>query len=274
MTVSAQQAEGLLNRGDNLKGRYRFEEIRAYLSADAPEIFVYDEISSTNDAAKAHAQAGGGEAVFIAERQTAGRGRRGRSFSSPAGGGIYMSLLTFPSHTAADGVLFTTSAAVAMCRAVKDVAGIVPEIKWVNDLKLAEKKLCGILTEGEIDTENGCFRYAVIGVGINVHAVPAEVSDIATALDLHAEAHVDRNALCARMILRIRESLAKARTDVMQDYRSLCPVVGREVMVMRGTERFFAKVLSIEDSGELRLWRNGEELLLSSGEISIRDKEI
>lgn len=249
------------------------EKIRAQLPSGAPEIFVYEEISSTNDAAKAHAQAGGGTAVFIAERQTAGRGRRGRSFSSPAGGGIYMSLLVYPAHTATDGVLLTTSAAVAMCRAVERVTGLVPEIKWVNDLKLGKKKLCGILTEGEIDPENGCFRYAVIGVGINVHAVPIEVSEIATALDLHAEARVDRNALCAQMIFEILRGLGEDRATVMQKYRALCPIEGREVTVMRGEERFFATVLSVEDSGELRLLRDGEELLLSSGEISIREKE-
>ncbi len=249
------------------------ERIRAYLGSDAPRIFVYDEISSTNDAAKAHAWAGGGPSVFIAERQTAGRGRRGRSFSSPAGGGIYMSLLVFPSHAAADGVLFTTSAAVAVCRAVADVTGLCPSIKWVNDLKLGDKKLCGILTEGEIDPESGRFRYAVIGVGINVHAVPPEVAKIATALDLHTEQTVDRSVLCARMIRRILESLSEDRAAVMAEYRARCPIVGREVTVMRGAEQFCATVLRIEDSGALRLRVGGEELLLTSGEISIREKE-
>ena len=250
------------------------EKIRAFLPTDAPEIFVFEEISSTNDAAKAHAQAGGGTAVFIAERQSAGRGRRGRSFCSPAGGGIYMSLLVFPSQAAADGVLFTTSAAVAACRAVKDVCGLVPEIKWVNDLKLGGKKLCGILTEGEIDPVSGRFRYAVIGVGMNVRAVPPEVSEIATALDLHAEHPVDRNALCARIVLRILEILSEDRAAVMAEYRALCPIAGREVLVLRGEERFFATALSVEESGALRLLCGGEEMLLSSGEISIREKEI
>ena len=246
--------------------------IRAHLSADAPPIFVYEEISSTNDAARAHALAGGGSAVFIAERQTAGRGRRGRSFSSPAGGGIYMSLLVYPSHGAGDGVLLTTGAAVAMCRAVQDAAGVLPEIKWVNDLKLGGKKLCGILTEGEIDPESGSFRYAVIGVGINVRAVPPEVADIATALDAHAAEPVDLELLAARMIARILESLSEDGAAQIEAYRALCPIVGREVTVMRGEECFFATVEHIEDDGALRLSRDGETLCLSSGEISIREK--
>ncbi len=246
--------------------------IRAHLDKDAPPIFVYEQICSTNDAAKAHALAGGGSAVFIAERQTAGRGRRGRSFSSPAGGGIYMSLLVYPSHGARDGVLLTTGAAVAMCRAVRDASGILPEIKWVNDLKLGGKKLCGILTEGEIDPESGCFRYAVIGVGINVRSVPPEVADIATALDAHAAQPVDRNFLAARMIARILESLTEDAAAQIETYRALCPIVGREVTVMRGEERFAATVKRIEDDGALRLVRDGEELRLSSGEISIREK--
>jgi BirA family biotin operon repressor/biotin-[acetyl-CoA-carboxylase] ligase len=249
------------------------ERIRAFLGTDALPIYIYDEISSTSDAAKAHAQAGGGSAVFIAERQTAGRGRRGRSFSSPEGGGIYMSLLVFPAHRAEEGVLLTTGAAVAMCRAVKDASGITPEIKWVNDMKLGGKKLCGMLTEGEIDPESGRFRYAVIGIGINVRKVPLppEVAEIATSLDLHAESTVDRDYLAARMILRVLESLSEDRAAQMDIYRSLCPIAGREVAVLRGEERFFAKALSIENDGSLRLLKDGEEMLLSSGEISVRD---
>ena len=249
--------------------------IRAFLGASALPIFLYDAISSTSDAAKAHAQAGGGPAVFIAERQTAGRGRRGRSFSSPEGGGIYMSLLVFPSHKAESGVLLTTGAAVAMCRAVEDATGILPEIKWVNDLKLGGKKLCGILTEGEIDPESGAFRYAVIGIGINVKKVPLppEVEKIATSLDLHASAPVDRDFLAARMILRVLESLCEDRKSQMEIYRSLCPIVGREVAVMRGEERFLARALHIEDDGALLLDREGEKIRLSSGEISIRETE-
>ena len=253
--------------------RLSAEAIRAHLGKGAPEIVVLGEISSTNDAAREHALAGGGSAVFIAERQTAGRGRRGRSFSSPDGGGIYMSLLVFPSHKAENGVLLTTGAAVAMCRAVREVCGLCPEIKWVNDLKLFGKKLCGILTEGELDPESGSFRYAVIGIGINVRAVPPEVADIATALDLYARRPVDRNLLAARMIARVLESLSEDAAAQMAEYRALCPVVGREVEVLRGEERFFAKVLAIEEDGALRLCRDGEILCLTSGEISIRENE-
>ncbi len=247
--------------------------IRARLGADAPEIFVYESIGSTCDAAKEYAAAGGGCAVFFAEEQTAGRGRRGRSFSSPKGSGIYMSLLFYPSHTARDGVGFTTGAAVAMCRAVRDVTGLCPEIKWVNDLRLGGKKLCGILTEGSIDSESGAFSYAVIGIGINVFSapMPPEVEAIATSLDRHADGPIDREALAARMIFRLIESLSEDRKEQMKAYRALCPVIGKEVTVLRGDERFLARVLAIEDSGELRVLREGEQMLLSSGEISIRD---
>lgn len=249
------------------------ERIRAFLGDASLPIYIYDEISSTSDAAKAHAQAGGGSAVFIAERQTAGRGRRGRSFSSPEGGGIYMSLLVFPKHAAAEGVLLTTGTAVAMCRAVEDAAGLTPEIKWVNDLKLGGKKLCGILTEGEIDPESGRFRYAVIGIGINVRSVPLppEVAEIATSLDRHTKSAVDRDFLAARMIRHVIDSLSEDRGSQMEKYRSLCPIAGREVLVLRGEERFFAKAIRVEDEGSLRLERDGVEMLLSSGEISIRD---
>ena len=247
------------------------EKIRAHLFAPIP-IFLFDEIGSTSDAAREYEKETGAEvAVFIAERQTAGRGRRGRSFSSPAGNGIYMSLLLHPKHKACDGVLLTTGAAVAVCRAVEGATGISPEIKWVNDLKLGGKKLCGILTEGEIDPETGTFSYAVIGAGINVKDVPSEVSDIATALQMHTEKCVDRNLLCAKMIDRIIESLSEERGAQMREYRRRCPIAGKSITVLRGEERFSATALAIEEDGSLRIEREGEEMLLSSGEISIRE---
>lgn len=249
------------------------EGIRARLGADAPEIFVYESIGSTCDIAREYAAKGKKTAVFIAEEQTAGRGRRGRSFSSPKGSGIYMSLLFHPEQSARDGVCFTTGAAVAICRAVADVTGIWPEIKWVNDLRLGGRKLCGILTEGSIDPESGAFSYAVIGAGINVFSapMPPEVEAIATSLDRHTDRPIDREALAAHMISRLLESLSEDRGAQMEKYRALCPVVGKEVRVMRGDEQFFATVLAIEDSGELRVLRDGKPMLLSSGEISIRD---
>ncbi len=251
------------------------ERIRAFLGGRALPIFIYDEISSTSDAAKAYALAGGKSAVFIAERQTAGRGRRGRSFSSPEGGGIYMSLLVFPSHKAEQGVLLTTGAAVAMCRAVEDVTGIVPEIKWVNDLKLGGKKLCGILTEGELDPESGAFRYAVIGIGINVKKVPLppEVEAIATSLDRYAKAPIDRDFLAARMILRVLESLSEDRAAQMKKYRALCPIEGKEILVLRGDEKYTARAVRVEDDGALLIEREGRRERLSSGEISIRENK-
>ena len=248
------------------------EKIRAYLGGGAPPIFLFDEISSTSDAAREYAKAKRGEAaVFIAESQTAGRGRRGRSFSSPAGSGVYMSLLVYPTHAAADGVLLTTGAAVAMCRAVEKVSGLCPEIKWVNDLKLDGKKLSGILTEGEIDPESGAFSYAVIGVGINVKGVPDEVKELATALDLFADTPTDRNLLCAEMIREILKALTEGRGAQMREYREKCPVSGKSITVLRGSERFLATALAIEEDGSLRIRKDGEEMLLFSGEISIRE---
>ncbi len=256
---------------DNTAFGLSVEKISSHLSSP-PRLFLFDEITSTSDAAREYARSeAGGTAVFIAERQTAGRGRRGRSFSSPAGSGIYMSLLVHPTHLASEGVLLTTAAAVAVCRAVGDVTGLSPEIKWVNDLKLGGKKLCGILTEGEIDPQSGAFSYAVIGAGINVRCVPPEVADIATALEHHTKQPTDRNLLCARMILRILESLGEDRTAVMDEYRKRCPVAGKAITVLRGEERYHATALGIAEDGSLRIQRGEEEILLSSGEISIRE---
>ena len=248
------------------------QAIRAQLKKRDIPLFLFDSISSTSDAAREYAAAHPGEgAVFIAESQTAGRGRRGRSFSSPAGSGVYMSLLVYPRHAASEGVLLTTGAAVAMCRAIRRVTGLSPAIKWVNDLMLGGKKLCGILTEGQIDTARDRFSYAVIGVGINVRSVPAEVSGIATALDLHTNAPTDRNRLAAEMIREILKSLDEPRDAQMEAYRARCPIAGRTVTVLRGEERDCAHVIKILEDGSLLVEKNGEEAVLSSGEISIRE---
>jgi BirA family biotin operon repressor/biotin-[acetyl-CoA-carboxylase] ligase len=146
-------------------------------AAMMPEIYNYQSIDSTNNRAKELAAQGAphGTAV-IAGTQTGGRGRYGRSFASPPGG-LYMSVVL--KIAGADTELMTAAAAVAVCRAVERVTGLQPRIKWVNDVLIDGKKVCGILCE----TVSGA-EWAVAGIGVNTGAVPEEVQSIAAGLGL------------------------------------------------------------------------------------------
>ena len=163
---------------DGIERRLRHKEL---------DVRVYRTISSTNTVLKALAADGAGaNLALVAEHQTAGRGRMGRSFCSPSGTGLYFSLLLRPKVPAAEAMSITACAAVAVSRTIEELTGRSTRIKWVNDILIGQKKVCGILTEAGIDAETGMLRYAVIGVGINVRepegGFPPEIAGIAGAV--------------------------------------------------------------------------------------------
>ena len=164
------------------------EGIRLFLDDPKVKIDIYDELESTNQTAKKEAMMGeaGHGAFVIARSQTAGRGRRGREFYSPADTGLYMSVILKPQGTIHDSLLITTAAAVAVYRAVAQICGIQLDIKWVNDLFYKGKKVCGILTEAVTDFESGNIEFVVVGMGLNLYLdqenMPAELRNIAGAL--------------------------------------------------------------------------------------------
>ena len=247
---------------------------------DISEIIVYDEVTSTNTLAKEAAQAGAAEgAVIIARRQTQGRGRMGRSFFSPSGSGIYMTLVLRPKLPPEKALSLTTMAAVAVSEAIDEISGQKSAIKWVNDIFLNGKKVCGILTEASISVEGGGLDYAVVGIGINVFApeegFPDEISGVAASV-FGSDCPDARNRLAAAVI-RGFFSYYKGRViGYADEYRKRSFVIGKNVVVSRGEERFNALVTDIDDECRLKLrFDNGTEQLLSSGEIriaSIEDK--
>ena len=180
------------------------EELNS-LGVACPEIVYYDVTDSTNTRAKEYAKekhsAEKRPVVFIANGQSAGRGRRGRSFVSESGAGIYISILTYPDESGADATAATARAAVRLSRAIESVCDAEIKIKWVNDLYLGGKKLAGILTEGEMG-EAGKIAYQVVGMGINVYknAISDEISTIATSLEAELNDAPDRSVLAARII--------------------------------------------------------------------------
>ena len=238
-------------------------------------IKIYDETGSTNDEAKKFAEEGGDgatRAIFIAAEQTAGRGRRGRSFLSPEGG-LYMSLLLRPSGPLADAVAITTYAAVTVRRAIAEVAGLDCEIKWVNDLLVRGRKLAGILTEGVLRCDVDTLRYCVVGIGINLAGdLPPEIADIATSVSAEGST-AGREELAARIAELFYSGLGRIGTrELADEYRRYCPLIGRDITVMKQSGSYPARVVGITDSCELLLLLpDGSRETLATGEVSIRE---
>ncbi len=239
---------------------------------------VHGELPSTNETAKERAREGAGEGtVVLARRQTAGRGRFGRRFDSEDGG-VYLSVILRPSFPASDAVFVTAAAAVAMAEAIGTVAGKEAEIKWVNDVFVDGKKVCGILTEGAMNAEFGTLDYVVLGVGFNVDrtAFPTELANIAGNI-LSSERYLPdaKNALTAAFLDRFFAHYdALPEKTFLAEYRRRSLLTGKHVTVHRGEQTADAQVLGIDEACRLLVrYADGREDALSSGEVSVRTEE-
>ncbi len=238
------------------------------LGVSAPRIILYESTDSTNTRAKEYAKEHPGDpAIFIADCQTAGRGRRGRSFVSNAGAGIYMSILTYPDEKGADATAVTARTAVILARAIESLRHCDIKIKWVNDLYLGGKKLAGILTEGEMDN-NGKIAYQVVGMGINIYknAISDDISAIATSLEDELNRTPDREALVASII----KEFFTHEGEYYSEYKSRSFIIGKNVTVLKLNESYEAKVLDINPDFSLEIERDGKKEKLFTGEISLR----
>ena len=236
------------------------------------DIKVLDEAISTSTLLKELGENGAPEGtVVIAERQTGGRGRLGRSFFSPEGSGIYMSFLVRPEITLSECAQITALAAVSVCDAIKDVTGIATGIKWVNDVYRDGKKISGILTEAVLSNDNRTPKFISVGIGINVYPsdMPKEIADIATSLFTETPKEI-RNELIAKILDNFFAYYKKEKSFI-EKYKNYSVVTGKKIKVIRGSESFEAEALGInEDCSLLVRLQNGSTLSLSSGEISIR----
>lgn len=236
-----------------------------------PEIVFYEETDSTNTRAKEYAKAKHSTekrpVVFIANSQTAGRGRLGRSFVSNSGAGIYISILTYPNERGADATAITARAAVALAKAVESLCKCEIKIKWVNDLFLGGKKLAGILTEGKME-KDGKIAYQVVGMGINVYkkAISDEINGIATSIEGETNCAPDRSKLAATII---KEFLTEGE-DYYAEYKARSFIIGKKVTVIKLTEQYEAKVIDINEDFSLTIERDGESEKLFTGEISLK----
>lgn len=267
--------DAVTNRG------YRLSEQGDVLSAQGiakylnPELrpLVEKTLDSTNAAVRRLAEQGAPEGtVVLAGSQTQGRGRYGRTFYSPEGTGVYLSLLLRPAGDPQQTVLLTAAAAAAMCQAMEAQGVENPQIKWVNDIFLSGRKVCGILCEASFSLETGAPEYVVVGAGINVYApkggFPPEIADIAGALWESPMAD-GKNKLAAEFLNRFW-ALHRTGGDFLEDYRRRSLVIGKTVVVTAGGESKRAQALDIDDRCRLRVrFASGEEQSLSYGEVRV-----
>ncbi|MGN0135531.1 biotin--[acetyl-CoA-carboxylase] ligase [Anaerotignum sp.] len=253
--------------------------IQKYLNptCGALELHVLPEVGSTNTLLREKANAGAAEGcTVIANAQTEGRGRMGRSFYSPTDTGIYMSLLLRPAaFTPVQAMGLTTMAAVAACEAIEEVSGKQAQIKWVNDIYMDGKKVSGILTEAALGLENGSLEYVVLGIGINVYppkeGFPQEISQIAGAIFPERQ-NDGKNHLAAAFLNHFMEYYeGKKSADYVEKYRERSMVVGKEIYVRSPDGEKKAMALDVDQACYLLVrYEDGSIERLSSGEISIR----
>lgn len=253
--------------------------IRKYLRPVCSDIYldVLAELDSTNARVRDQAAAGAPEGyTVVANSQTAGRGRRGRSFYSPADTGIYLSLLLRPhDYSTRQAAGLTTMAAVAACEAIERVSGERAGIKWVNDIYVAGKKVSGILTEASIGLENGLLEYAVLGIGINVSppkdGFPHELENVAGTVFQEAQSD-GKNHLAAEFLNCFMTYYAeRPKEDYVKNYRSRSLVLGREIEVDFADGSKKATALDVDEECHLIVrYEDGRTESLSSGEISVK----
>lgn len=242
------------------------------------QVVCLDTVDSTNDELKRRAMAGAPTGLALtAETQTGGKGRRGRSFQSLPGKGLYLSVLLRPQVPLDQVSQLTAWTAVAVCRAIEAVSGIRADVKWPNDVLVEGKKLCGILTELGVEAETGSLSYVVVGMGVNVSQLDAdfgpELCPIATSLALLG-VRVRRAALGRELLAeldRMNAAFPAGRADYLAEYRRRCVTLGRQVRLIRPQGETLAQALDVDDDFALqvRLDGGGEETV-SSGEVSVR----
>lgn len=241
----------------------------AYYLTEEIDIFSYKTIDSTNTQMKKLAINGGkNHSVIVSEEQSAGRGRFGRSFYSPAQKGVYMSVLLKTGDSLQNATMITIKTAVAVRRAIAKLYDIEVAIKWVNDLYYRGKKVCGILSEAISDFESGMIEEIIIGIGINVSTdnFPLEIASIATSLGLQ---EANRNQFIAEILNQLFAIIDEDFKLVLNEYRMASCVLHKQITFNQKGEQFTGLVREINNLGNLVVSSNGAEMVLTAGEVSI-----
>lgn len=245
------------------------------------EFQYFHSIDSTNTQVKREALLGAAEGLcVVSSQQTAGRGRRGRSFHSPAGLGVYFSLLLRPTLPLSQLMELTPWVAVAVCQAISQCCGIAPQIKWTNDIVWEGKKLCGILTELGLESDSDSLDYVVVGIGTNLshkkEDFPEEVAEIAVSLEQILGKPVDHNQFCVALLQSLEkmyQGFPQEKAHYLKEYRAACLSTDREVLVLRGDDSRPAFASHVDEEFRLCVrYLDGaqETASLSTGEVSVR----
>ena len=240
-------------------------------------ITIFDELDSTNNYLKKLGSQGEKEnQLIIALSQTGGRGRMGRSFYSPNGTGIYFSLLLHPEFSAEKSLFLTVMAAVSVAEMVMKYNKNDVKIKWVNDIYINGKKVCGILTEGAINS-NKMLDYAVVGIGINVIApengFPNDIKEIATAIFPGKTDDYIKEKIVADVVNKFFDMYNGIDTDFIKRYKEYSYLTGKEINLIQGETIRPATVIDITDDCHLLVKNeSGEIEEISSGDVSVRLK--
>lgn len=266
----------------NNKG-YRLISLNDALSAEriyenlspehrAIEVIVLKSVDSTNNEAKRMTANGYQKnAVVVANEQTKGRGRLGRSFYSPKNTGVYMSFLLSTNTRITDAVLITTAAAVAVVRAIERLTSANPMIKWVNDVYLGDRKICGILTEAVTDIESSSVQSLIIGIGVNISTedFPSEIQSTAGSLGING---LSRNKLIAAITDELTDICANFEDrSYLKTYRDHSLIIGKSIDYFKNNVKYNAIAVDIDNNGGLIVkLPNGRTEVLSSGEVTVR----
>lgn len=240
------------------------------------ELYQLDTVDSTNKKAMVYANAGCSHGTLvIAEKQEAGIGRRGRSWSSEEGTGIYMSLVLRPQFTPDHAPGLTLVAALAVVKAIEEVSKTVSQIKWPNDIVINKKKVCGILTEMHLDGNK--IDSVVVGIGVNVHqnTFPQEIKDTATSLDRETGKYNSKSRLVEAILFYFEIYYDKYLQVgdlrlVKQEYENYLVNKAEKVRVLDPAGTYEGVACGITKTGELIVETEDGQKYVSGGEVSVR----
>lgn len=271
LTADGYNIDAVTNRGYMLienNDLISAQSIRANMKNDI-DVYYYSTTDSTNNCCK-RILADGRQGAFlvVADKQTAGRGRQGKSFYSPPKTGIYFSLVIRPRTSLQNAVTATTAASVAVCRAIEKLTDKKPKIKWVNDVYLDGKKICGILTEAMSNFEDGTVDSVIIGIGVNINTADfPDTVEGAGCLDVN----INRSRLIAGIADELLDIAGGDYKSFIDYYRSHSLVIGEKIKFIQNGRVTPALAVAIDETGGLEVaLENGEHITLRSGEISIR----
>lgn len=276
------EIEAVTNRGYRLKNRpdvLYANEIKSKLKtlSWAREIYYYDEVDSTNNVAKKLAEDGAPHGTLvITEMQTAGKGRRGRNWSSPKGSGIWMTFILRPQIGPDRASMLTLVSAMAVQKAIENETGLKAVIKWPNDIVVNGKKVCGMLTEMSAELE--WINYVVVGIGINTNTkkFPEEIADVATSLSIELGRDITRSNLVAGFGAAFEGYYDRFikngdMSDLMDEYNKNLANLDNKVKILDPKGEYTGISKGINKEGELLVTdEDGNERIVRSGEVSVR----